>query len=80
MERSTCGESKDLLMIQNKQAHLWSMVVVVSWLVLAWLLLEQDQDHYSLLMMKLMMAATEEERDRAYNTKWQLHPSTVTAP
>ena len=40
MERPKCGERRDLLMIQNIQAHLWSTVEEVSWLGLAWLLLE----------------------------------------
>ena len=40
MERPVCGERRDLLMIQNIQINLWSTVEEVSWLGLAWLLLE----------------------------------------
>ena len=39
LERPKCGKRRDLLMIQNIQVHLWSMVEEVLWLGLAWLLL-----------------------------------------
>lgn len=36
-----CGEGKNLLMVQNLLAYQSVMLEVVSWLWLAWLLLEQ---------------------------------------
>lgn len=39
--KTECGERKKLLMILNVQAHQSSMVEVVLWLRLAWLLLKQ---------------------------------------
>ena len=40
MERPSCGERRDLFLIQNIQAHLWSTVEEVPWFGVAWLLLE----------------------------------------